>query len=137
MNLLFFYKTAGVLSITMSCVMASISYARGVRMTLDAARDAERFVRYVGDAIRYRSDNIADIIGSYYTDCTPMRPLWERASASALSDAIPDFPFDETTRRIMSEFASELGRSYRDTHLPARRGSRRRKTVCRSGTGSV
>lgn len=117
MNPVFICKTVGALAITLSCAITVLDYARCVGSSLDAARDAERFVRFVGEAVRYRSDDISDIIGSYDTGCIVLRPLWKKASETTLSAVVCDFPFDEATRRIMTEFASELGRGYRDSQI--------------------
>lgn len=116
MSLIYFYKAAGAVLIVFAGLYISSEYSRSVRGTVFAAKDAERLVRYIGECIMYRGDAIGDIIGSYISECTITHALWSAAAETSLADALActTVPFDDVTNRILSEFASQLGRGYRE-----------------------
>lgn len=64
----------------------------------------------------YRGDTVSDIIGSYTCECALTRQLWQAATEGTLADVLADTvsPFDDGTHRILAEFASQLGRGYRE-----------------------
>lgn len=119
MNLIYVYKAVGAALLIFSGVYISLGYARAVSREIDAAKDAERLIRYIGECIAYRGDNIADIIGSYVSSCEASRAVWQRAGETSLSEALrgDSLPFDPETHRIISEFSASVGRGYREPQI--------------------
>ena len=133
MNVIYLYKAVGAVLVIFAGIYISLDYSRAVRGELSAAKDAEKLVRHIRDSITYGGGNVRDIISSYCGACgafsadlpdnshaasggSPTAEIWRRASETSLSDAlkIPNLPFDSATLGIMTEFASQLGRGYRE-----------------------
>lgn len=130
MNVIYLYKAVGAVLVIFAGIYISLDYSRAVRGELSAAKDAEKLVRHIRDSITYGGGNVSDIIssycGAYSADVpdnfhnasvgSPTAEIWRRASETSLSDAlkIPNLPFDSATLGIMTEFASQLGRGYRE-----------------------
>ncbi len=119
MNLIYVYKAAGAVLVMIAGIYISWDYSHTVNGELDSARDAERLIRYIGECIAYSGNCIGEIILSYAGDCEPARTVWQSAGETTLSEALlkPDLPFDGTTRQILSGFASQLGRGYREPQI--------------------
>ncbi len=129
MNVIYLYKAIGAVLVIFAGIYISLDYSRAVRGELSAAKDAEKLVRHIRDSITYGGGNVRDIISSYCDACgafsadsqtasggSPTDEIWRRASETSLSEALklPNLPFDSATLGIMTEFASQLGRGYRE-----------------------
>lgn len=116
MSIIYFYKAAGVIIVTFIGIYITREYSRSVRGEIAAARDAERLLRYIGECITYRGDTVGEIIGSYDCGCDLTGEVWKCAAQTTLTEALTVSrpPFDAKTRSILLEFASLLGRGYRE-----------------------
>lgn len=116
MNTVFICKIIGALMVAAVGVYASAEYRRSVDGAISAARDAERLLRYIGENIEYRGDEVGVIIASYVSQDKASGEVWQRAAETSLADALKknSLPFDPDTYSLLSEFASMLGRGYRE-----------------------
>ena len=116
MNVIFLCKLAGAVIVVSVGIFVSSEYKRSVNGAIAAARDAERLIRYIGESIEYSGDELSRIIASY-DGCDPItKDVWARAAETTLSDALESegLPFDDGTRALLRDFASRLGRGYRE-----------------------
>ncbi len=113
---IFFYKLFGAGLLILSAFEMSRGYSASLSEAYRYSADAERLVRYIGDAIFHRQLPINEIIRSYASENPELSHIYKKCAESSLSDVLLSdcVPYDKVTRSIMREFLRELGRSYSD-----------------------